>query len=85
MKQPLPHSAEWFAALEQQNPMQAAQSQAMVTSAGHDAVCSVCGDDPVKDWQVDPQDVPSGLVASVRLCDDCYEIRSAAGERLVPF
>lgn len=84
MKQPVPHSPAWFAALQRQNAMQAAQSRTMISAAGHDGVCSVCGDEPVKDWQVDPANVPSGMVASVRLCDDCFDIRSLAGEKLIP-
>ena len=84
MKQPVPHSPEWFAALQRQNPTQVAQTRVVISVAGHDGVCSVCGDEPVQDWQVNPEDVPSGMVGSVRLCDDCFEIRSTAGERLIP-
>jgi len=38
-----PHSPEWFAALEKVNPTQAAQTTQILSLAGRDDVCSICG------------------------------------------
>jgi hypothetical protein len=84
MKQPIPHSPEWFAALDRQNPMQAAQTRTAIKAAGSDEVCSVCGDDPANDYQLAPGMAPEHAVVSLRLCDDCFEIRSMSGEKFVP-
>lgn len=80
-----PHTPDWFKALGAFNPMQAAQTQQMVTMAGSDEVCSVCGDDPAADYQIVANSLPANAVATIRLCDDCLGIRTAAGEHYAPF
>lgn len=71
----VPHSSEWFLALERYNPVQAAHTQSIVKQAGSRDVCSVCGDAPVKDYRLVGHAIPEGAVTTLRLCDDCWGIR----------
>ncbi|MBU1224397.1 MAG: hypothetical protein KKA22_15660 [Gammaproteobacteria bacterium] len=74
--QPLePHSPEWFAALEAWNFPQAAHVREVVKLAKRTDVCSICGDDPTRDYRVVGQRIPLGAVLTLRLCNDCWEIR----------
>ena len=76
-----PHTAEWFTALESCNAMQAAQTRQIIKLAGKSDVCSVCGDAPATDYKVDGAIFALDVGATVRLCDDCREIRkSSQGE-----
>lgn len=84
-KQHQPHTPAWFDAMEAQNPHQVAQTRRVIALAGKADVCSVCGDEPAADYQIDPAIAVAGAVSSLRLCDDCLEIRSYAGERFVRF
>lgn len=81
-----PHSPEWFAALKTFNPMQAAATERVVKLAGNSDVCSVCGDDPAKDYKLVAENLPQKAVATIRLCDDCLKIRcSMQGESYAPY
>ena len=81
-----PHSSEWFAALEPVNPTQAAQTTQILSLAGRGDVCSICGDDPAADYKLTSEQTTSGIVATLRLCDDCLNIRrNIHGENFVPF
>jgi hypothetical protein len=71
-----PHSPEWFAALEAVNPDQAAFTRQIVGLAGKADVCSVCGGDPAQDYTVVGVQFSPNTDATIRLCDDCREIRS---------
>jgi hypothetical protein len=76
-----PHTAEWFAALEVWNPPQAMMVRAAIAAMeGNLAVCSMCGDDPAKDYQLPPADRSPSGVYTLRLCDDCLSIRRGMGE-----
>lgn len=79
-----PHSPEWFAALKEWNPYQAAATRVIVDRAGKLDVCSVCGDEPASDYKLDEESPPLGSVRTLRLCDDCLRIREGAGESFVP-
>lgn len=69
-----PHSPEWFASLREWDPKQAAMTEAATTVAGTSDVCSICADDPAHDYAlVRP---PAAGPGTIRLCDDCYGIRS---------
>ena len=82
---PEPHSKEWFDDLESFNPQQAAQTREVLNLAGRKDVCSVCGDDPASDYKVIGENMPADAVASIRLCDDCREMRSSMhGEKYEP-
>jgi hypothetical protein len=70
-----PHSAEWFEALERTNPRQAAVTRQALTAANREDGCSVCGDDPATDCKLVSPPPPPGVVATLRLCDDCRTIR----------
>ena len=65
-----PHSPEWFKVLEKTNPQQAAMTLQVISLSGSDDVCSTCGDDPAKDYEVE-----GATPNTIRLCDDCHEIR----------
>lgn len=49
-----PHTAEWFAALAAWDPQQAAHTRSILQQSGSDAVCSICGDAPVRDYRLGP-------------------------------
>jgi hypothetical protein len=81
-----PHSPEWFAALKKVNPNQAAQTKQILSLAGRDDVCSICGDVPATDYRLAGAQPTSGSVATLRLCKDCIGIRRTKfGEDFVPF
>ena len=81
----VPHSEAWFAALAQWSPNQAMMTRAVVAAAGRPDVCSVCGDQPVRDHRLVEGQRPAGGVDTLRLCGDCVSIRRDAGELFVPF
>jgi hypothetical protein len=77
----LPHTAEWFSALEIWNPPQAMMTKAAIAARGGDtAVCSICADDPAADYQLPKEQRTPGGVYTLRLCDDCLCIRRERGE-----
>ena len=75
-----PHSQEWFKALEVWNPQQAAMTKYVTEQTGSLDVCSVCGDDPAKDYRLHQAYRPPGGVDTLRLCDGCLTIRQGMGE-----
>jgi hypothetical protein len=76
----IPHTAEWFSALDAWDPGQAAMVRTVITVTGSLDVCSVCGDDPAHDYRLAETHRPPGGVDTLRLCDDCLNIRRASGE-----
>lgn len=80
-----PHSPEWFAALAAWNPYQATIARAATELSGSLEVCSICGDEPAPIYRFDEGTPPPGSVATLRLCDDCYGVRTGNGERFVLF
>ncbi len=79
-----PHSEEWFAALQLRNPAQAAMTRATLAAAGATEVCSICGDDPATDVRLVEDGINVQDSLTLKLCDDCREIRSAHGEQFEP-
>ena len=71
----IPHTEEWFAALSAWNAQQAAQTRSMVEQAESLHVCSVCGDEPTRDYRLIEPGIPAGAVCTLRLCNDCWKIR----------
>jgi hypothetical protein len=71
----VPHSQEWFSALEAFNPAQAAMTRAVVAAAGRTDVCSICGDDPAAIYELIGRTSAPGAVKTMRLCVDCWTIR----------
>jgi hypothetical protein len=81
-----PHSPEWFSALEKINPVQAAQTRQILSLAGRDDACSVCGDEEAADYKLVSEQTTFGVISSLRLCEDCLNIRRGMyGEKFVPF
>jgi hypothetical protein len=72
----IPHTPEWFAALSGWNQHQAAMTRMILDQSESDAVCSVCGDDPTKDYRLVGPGIPYGVVCTLRLCNDCWGIRA---------
>jgi hypothetical protein len=70
-----PHTAEWFKALETANPRQAAHTKHILSLAGSDIVCSICGDESNRDYRLFNQEATHSAASTMRLCDDCLEIR----------
>lgn len=77
-----PHTPEWFASLRESNPMQAAMAEAAIKAVGSMDVCSVCADDPARDYSL--VSVAATGPSTLRLCDDCFRIRSV-DEPMQPF
>lgn len=77
-----PHTPEWFSSLREWNPKQAAMTEAAVQAAGNSNVCSVCGDESVRDYAL--VCMPAVGQGTLRLCDDCFNIRSL-DEPMRPF
>jgi hypothetical protein len=78
-----PHTPEWFTALEVWDPPKAAMTRKVIKLAGSPDVCSICGDDPAKDYRLEEAHRPAGGVDTLRLCDDCLAIRIGGGEPFV--
>src|SRR5450830_354974 len=79
-----PHTPEWFAALELWNPSQAAMTRAAIEVSGNAAVCSICADNPARDYRLEVSGRPAYGVDTLRLCDDCLEIRATMGDYFAP-
>jgi hypothetical protein len=80
-----PHSAEWFAALDKVNPVQAGQTREILSLAGRDDVCSICGGHPAADYRLPEDQTTSASANTLRLCQDCVNIRREIhGEKLLP-
>ncbi len=77
-----PHTREWFALLREWNPKQAAMTEAAIQTAGSSDVCSVCADDPARDYAL--VSMPAAGPGTLRLCDDCFRMRSL-DEPMRPF
>jgi hypothetical protein len=80
-----PNTQEWLDALEKQNPTQAAQTKQMISLAGKSEVCSICGDEESNDYILEGAQEESEIVATLRLCNDCFGIRKMHGENFLPF
>lgn len=70
-----PHTPEWFASLREWNPQQTAMAEAAIKATGSLDVCTVCADDPVRDYAL--VNIPAAGPGTLRLCDDCFRILSA--------
>ncbi|WP_246703412.1 YiiX/YebB-like N1pC/P60 family cysteine hydrolase [Rhizobium sp. P40RR-XXII] len=78
-----PHTPEWFASLQQWDPPQAMMTRYVVEQEGSEAVCSVCGDEPAADYALEADERPLGGPGTLRLCDDCLDIRRDGGESYI--
>jgi|GEM_PF-3086684 len=80
-----PHSQEWFKILEKTNPAQAAQTRRMISLAGRDDVCSICGDEEAVGYELASEPTPSTMASTIMLCNDCLEIRNKMhNEKFIP-
>ncbi len=77
-----PHSKEWFAALAKFDPQEAAHTKQILKSAGSTEVCSLCGSEPARDYQVMNKWFANGVVATFRLCEDCLSMRATEGDQM---
>ena len=82
---PTPHTKEWFEQLDIEEPQKAKMTRAILSAAGRDNVCSICGDDPAIDYRRAGPILPGILSLTLRLCDDCLAVRDELfGEKYVP-
>jgi hypothetical protein len=80
-----PHSPEWLTALRAFNRQQAEHTNQILKLAGRTDVCSICGDHPASDFKIVGEVLPANAVATIRLCRDCRQKRSAMyGEKFEP-
>lgn len=56
----------------------------VVEAAGNLEVCSICGDDPATAYRLPVDQRSSAGVDTLRLCDDCLQIRVIGGEAFKP-
>jgi hypothetical protein len=83
---PTPHSPEWFAAVQETDPTQAVMAHSAIQIAGGSTdVCGMCGDDSPADYQVVNPAMPKYAVATLRLCEECHQVREEGGEKLLPY
>lgn len=68
----VPHTEEWFEALEALAPHQAIMTRRMLEIKGSLDICGICGDAPAHDYT--EKDAPPNLPQ--RLCDDCLRIQT---------
>lgn len=80
----VPHTEGWFAALHPWDPVQAMLTSKVLEITGRMDVCSVCGDDPARDYRLEEGHRPPAGVDTLRLCEDCLVIRRSSGESFVP-
>ncbi|WP_194456388.1 YiiX/YebB-like N1pC/P60 family cysteine hydrolase [Bradyrhizobium sp. CCBAU 53421] len=85
MEQIEPHTEYWWSLIDRVEPKLAVLSRHAVSVEGRTDICSTCGDDPAKPYRVvnGAEHMPG--VPSLRLCDDCLEIRRGMGHVLMPF
>lgn len=82
----VPHSPEWFHAMESFDPIKAAITRMVIEVTGSLDVCSICGDDPAYDYRLVDKYMQKNAVATIRLCDDCLRIKKKIHrEVFVPF
>lgn len=75
-----PHSQEWFDAYFTISPVQAELTRNLINRAGHDFICTTCGDPPLGDYFVEMTPY-----VTLRLCDSCLEIYVRTyGPQLIP-
>ncbi len=80
-----PHTPYWWSVIDRVEPQLAALCRHAVASEGSANVCTSCGDQPASSYRlVNGAETMPG-VPSLRLCDDCIEIRRGMGNVLVPF
>ncbi len=80
-----PHSSEWFETLLRTNPAQAQHTAQIIKLAGRNDICSVCGDVESSEYQILKVEFAQGVLATIRLCDDCKGIRAQGlGESFIP-
>ncbi len=81
MEKVIPHSELWFSIVDRVEPRLGAIARHSIQSSRSTEVCSSCGD-PARDYRLaNAADAMPG-VPSLRLCDDCVEIRRGFGENL---
>ena len=80
-----PHTPYWWSVIDRVEPKLAALSRHAVASEGRTDVCTSCGDQPASSYRlVNGAETMPG-VPSLRLCENCIEIRRDMGNVLVPF
>lgn len=79
-----PHSEMWFAIVDRVEPRLGALARIVIANEKSKMVCSSCGDEPTTDYRIANAAEAMPGVPSLRLCNDCVNIRRGFGERLEP-
>src|SRR5262245_7221236 len=79
----VPHTDEWFDALEASDPAEANAVREMVRQFGP-AICGNCGAKKASDYCLRLRKLGRTCCASVRLCLPCATLRKLDGQALVP-
>ncbi len=85
MEQIDPHSPYWYSMVDRVEPNLAALSRHAVAAEGSSNVCSSCGDQPTETYRVVNGAETMPGVPSLRLCEDCHQIRQEMYTALLPF
>ena len=86
MEQIEPHTEYWWSLIDRVEPKLAALSRHAVSAEGRTDICSSCGDHPANAYRVVNGAETTPGVPSLRLCDECLEIRRGImGNVLMPF
>ncbi|MGY8633546.1 YiiX/YebB-like N1pC/P60 family cysteine hydrolase [Bradyrhizobium sp. 14AA] len=86
MEQIEPHTEYWWSLIDRVEPKLAALSRHAVSAEGRTDICSSCGDHPANAYRVVNGAETMPGVPSLRLCDECLEIRRGImGNLLMPF
>ena len=85
MEQIEPHCAYWYSIVDRVEPNLAALSRSAVAAEGSTEVCSSCGDQPTTAYRMVNGAQAMLGVPSLRLCEDCVEIRRGMGNELMSF
>ncbi|KTE04344.1 hypothetical protein ATE68_01455 [Sphingopyxis sp. H038] len=79
-----PHSPIWFVIVDRLARRFGQQVRFTLQCEGSHSICTICGDQPIGDFQiVEAVTTPRG-VPSLRLCTACLIARECDGEMLLP-
>ncbi len=73
----VPHTQEWFEALDEFDPAQAVATRQVLKLVGRSDVCGSCGDVDAIDYRITPKDRTVHPASTMRLCQTCRDLRSA--------
>ena len=73
----VPHTSEWFDAMRRFDTQKTTHTGFIIYKAKTKYCCSICGDTPAIDYKSDNIEFSPGVPVTMRLCDDCFYIRTS--------